>query len=378
MNFSIDSGSIQRAMKALSVVARANAADATGRVLIEASDSGVLFVANNGYTALSFKIEDVEIKVPGVTAVVYSKLRSFVSSFKVWDEEVGVKDFDFELSDKNLKVVVNNFYSKDKSSRGELVLTTFNPALISRVPEFEEVSFTLNSTIFRAATDKVLYAINPQTDQDQPALRGMNIQFEDENIYFAGSDGVVLSEYQVKNSSDRVEGNITIQYDFVMGLRRLIYDDIVLMWELSGNRVSVKFNEVVYTGRIIIGHEFPNYKPALEDYTDHINLSKEFLTGALHPFGDVLDPEDHFRITFEIRDKLLRIFNVQAKVEAEQDIMGGLDFSIDLNGKHMIQTIDAIKDDNILFKFSDSTGFAIFDSSTFNDQKALISPIQKR
>ena len=142
--------------------------------------------------------------------------------------------------------------------------------------------------------------------------------------------------------------------------------------------MSIKFDEVVYVGRRIIGHEFPDYKSALDDYTDYLNLDKEFLMSSLHPFADVLDPEDNFRVTFEIKDKMLRIFNSQARVEAEQEITGGLDYSVDLNGRQMIQTIEAIKDDNILFKFGGENEFAIFDSSHFEDQKALISSIKQR
>jgi DNA polymerase III sliding clamp (beta) subunit (PCNA family) len=379
MEFTVSTDSLQRAIKVLGVVVRANALDATGRVLVEAKNGTVAFMSNNGSTALSFVANDVEIVEEGVVAITYSKIKSFVTSFRPWDGESGAKSFHLVADDRNTKIVVDNVYATGKSAKGELSLTNFNPALITRPPEFEEESFSLNSTIFRAATAKVMYAINPQTDFNQPALQGMNIHFDDDSIFFAGSDGVVLSEYQVKNVSDKVEGNITLQYDFIMGLRRLLSDDINLSWEVKGNRVSIKFDEVIYTGRRIIGHEFPDYKPALEDYIDHINLNKEFLMSSLYPFSDVLDPEDNFRLTFEIKDKMLRIFNTQAKVESEQDnIVGGLDYSVDLNGKHMIQTIEAIKDDNILFKFGGEQDFAIFDSSHFEDQKALISSIKKR
>ena len=380
MDFSISADSIQKAVKLLAVVVRVNAPDATGRVLISAKDDGkVIFMANNGSTALSFEADAEDVAVPGEVAVTYNKMKSFVASFKSWDDVSGVKNFHFTADDRVTTIEVDNFYSNGKSSKGELKLTNFNVNLMTRVPDFGEVSFTLNSTIFRAATSKVLYAINPQMDFSAPALQGMYIQFEDDNIFFAGSDGVVLSEYQVKNVSEMVEGNVTLQYDFIMGMRRLISDDTVLMWEITGNRVAVKFEEMVYVGRRIVGYEFPNYKPILEEYKYHVNLSKEFLMSSLYPFSDVLDPEDHFRVTVEIKDKLFRIFNDQAKVEAEQeDIVGGLNLSIDLNGKHFLQTIEAIKDDNILFKFSNSDGFAIFDSSTFNDQKALISSIKKR
>lgn len=379
MNFSISAVSAQKAVKAIGMVARANVVDSSGRVLIEATENGVLFTSNNGYTAISFNVPDAVVRAPGTTAIIYSKIKSFVTSFKPWDGESGVESFDFILSDRNVKVSVNNIYNNGKFSKGELILSSSNPGLVTKLPEFGEVSFTLNSAIFRAATNKVLYAIKPQADYNQLALEGMYIKFENEDIFFAGANSVALSEYQVKNVTDRFEGDVIIQYDFIMGLRRLLSgDDIILFWEINGNRVSVRFDEIVYTGRRIVGHDFPEYKPMLEDYTDHINLSKDFLLGALSPFNDILDPEDNFRLTVEIKDKLFKIFNNQATIEAEQDIAGGLNFSIDLNGKQLIQTIDAIKDDYILFKFSDSEGNAIFDSSTFNDQKSLISSIRKR
>lgn len=378
MDFKISTNSIQRASKVLGVVVRANALDATGRVLIEAKNNTVTFMSNNGSTAITFVAHDVEIEDEGVVAITYSKIKSFVSSFKPWDEESGTKSFHFVADDRNTTIIVDSVYASGKLAKGELSLTNFNSALVTRPPTFEEESFVLNSTIFRAATSKVLYAINPQTDFNQPALQGMNIKFDEDSIFFAGSNGVVLSEYQVKNVSNLNEGNVTLQYDFIMGLRRILSDDMQLSWEIKGNRVSIKFDEIVYTGRRIIGHEFPDYKGALEDYTDHLNLNKEFLMNSLYPFSDVLDPEDNFRVTFEIKDKILRIFNSQAKVEAEQDITGGLDYSVDLNGKQMIQTIEAIKDDNILFKFGGESNFAIFDSSHFEDQKALISPIKQR
>jgi DNA polymerase III sliding clamp (beta) subunit (PCNA family) len=378
MEFKISTDSIQRAMKVLGVVVRVNAADATGRVLIEASDGVVTFMANNGETAISIDTKDVTVIEPGTVAITYSKVKSFVSSYKPWDEETGVKEFEFEADEKATHITVDNFYVIGKSAKGELKLTNYNPALIVRPPKFEEATFKLNSTIFRAASNKVLYAINPKLDFNQPALQGMHIKFEHESIFFAGSDGVVLSEYEVKNVSGQADDQITLQYDFIMGLRRLLSDDIPLEWEIKGNRVSVRFEGTVFIGRRIIGHEYPNYKPALEDYTDHVNLNKEFLMSSLYPFSDVLDPEDNFRLTFEIKDKILKIFNAHAQVESEQDITGGLDFSIDLNGKHMIQTIEAIKDDHILFKFSDSDNFVIFDSSHFEDQKALITSIKKR
>lgn len=378
MEFTVGTDSLQRAIKVLGVVVRANAADATGRILIEAVDGNVELMANNGTTALIFKADQVKIEEPGTVSVAYSKIRSFVMSFKPWDGETGARSFKFVSDDRKTKVKVDNVYEDGKSAKGNLSLPNFNPALIAKPHPFGAPDFSMNSTIFRNATSKVLYAINPQTDLNFAALQGMNIVFDDSNIYFVGCDGTVLSEYQVKNGTEKFEGNVNLQYDFFMGLRRLLNDNTQLFWEIKGNRVSVKFDDIVYIGRTIVGHEYPDYKPVLDEYEDHLNFNKEFLMTTLAPFMDVLDSEDHFRLTMEIKDKVVRFYNDYAKIETEQDIQGGLDLSIDINGKLLIQSIDAIKDDHILFKFSNENGPLIFDSSTFNDQKALIKPLSKR
>ena len=75
MDFNISTDSIQRAIKVLGVVVRANAVDATGRILIEAANNEVMFTANNGATAMSFIASEVEIIEPGEVAIAYSKIK---------------------------------------------------------------------------------------------------------------------------------------------------------------------------------------------------------------------------------------------------------------------------------------------------------------
>jgi len=378
INFTISTDSLQRAIKVLSVVVRANAVDATGRILIEATENKVDLIANNGITAIIFSADKVKVTEPGTTSIAFSKIRSFAMSFKQWDGETGAREFGFTSDERIIKVSVSNIYENGKSSKGNLKLPVFNPALVSKPSAFGKPEFVMNSSIFRAATSKVLYAINPQVDVNYIALQGMNMNFDEDHIYFVGCDGVALSEYQVNNVTDKIDGSVNLQYDFFMGLRRLLNENMQSFWEITGNRVAVKFDDIVFIGRTIIGHEYPEYRASLDNYTDYLNLSKEFLMTTLAPFMDVLEPEDHFRLTMEIKDKTLKFFNDFANIETEQNIQGGLDFSIDINGKLLIQSVDAIRDDNVLFKFSDGEKPIIFDSSTFNDQKSLIQPLIKR
>jgi DNA polymerase III sliding clamp (beta) subunit (PCNA family) len=320
---------------------------------------------------------DAVVSTPGITSITYSKIKSFVASFKPWDGKSGAKEFRFVKEEKTTTIHVDNVFENGKTSKGNLKLTNYNPALVTRPAAFGTASFSMNSSVFRLATNKILYAINPATDESYGALQGMNISFNKDEICFVGSDGRVLSEFKVDNQSDMEQGDITLTYDFVMGLRRLLIDDMQLLWEIKGNRVAVKFENTTFIGRLIIGHAYPDYKALLEKFTDKINVSKEVLMGFLQPFVDVLNPDDNNRLTFEIKDKIIRVSNDQANLEVEQDIAGGLDFAVDVNGRFFFQSVEAIKDDYILMKFSDDKGVLIFDASTTEDQKSLVTPLTR-
>ena len=378
MKFEIDTATLQRVVKVLGVVARVNVIDSTGRLLMETDKDNIVFTVNNGATDITISTPALSISEPGKLSIVYGKIKSFVSSYKPWNGTSGVKKFRINSTEKSTFIKVDNFYGDGKAAKSSLKLVNSNPALLQKSASFENTTFILNSTIFRTATNKVLYAIDPSMDFSLMALQGMNMSFDGNDIYFVGANGKVLSECQIKNTGEYNECNITLQYDFIMGLRRLLRDDIQLFWEIKGNRILVKFDDIVYSGRHIVGHEYPVYKNSFDDYTSYINFNKELLLETVRPFVDVLEPEDNFRLTFEVKDKIIRLFNEQGSVELEQDIQGGIDYTIDINGKFFIQTIESINDTNIILKFSDENGLLIFDASTTNDQKSLIMPLSKR
>lgn len=379
MEFFIDTVELQRVVKCMSVVAKTNASDITGRLLLEVSDSSVEFLINNRSTALYYISNKVKIVSTGSVSFAYDKIKTFISSIKAWDGKSGAKEILIVSDDKQTELFVTIVYENGKTSKNKLKVVNYSASLIPKPPTFGKATFVLNSTIFRHAINKVLYAINPSLDFSVAVLQGMNIKFDTDSIYFAGSDGKVLSEYQVKNVNEAfVEKDITLQHDFITGLRRLLVDDIQMMWEITDKTVAVKFDDVVFIGRKIVGHDYPDYKSALGRFDNSISIEREALLSSLLSFSDVFDSEDHNRIIFEIKDNYVILYNDSAKVEIDFDNAKELKFVIDINGRLLMQTLEAIKDDEILIKFSNENGVLIFDSNTFEDQKSLITPLRRR
>lgn len=377
MDFSIETGDLQKAIKLLGVTAKVNTKDSTGMVLIATEEDGtVTFLANNNSTALTYNSKKALINTPGAVAIEFAKIRSFVSSFPAWKENAGVKDFHFSADDRKLSINVVNHYESGKISKGNLNLSTYDVYSVRAPKPFGEPNFILNSTVFRGATSKVLYAIDPS--EAKPFIQGMNVNFDDDSIYFVGTNGKLLSEYKVKNISALKEGSFLLRYDFIMGLRRALGEETDIYFEFEERDVKARFDDVCFWGKTIIGHEYPDYKPILDVFEHEITLDKDVLMSSLLPFSDILNPDDNYRLTFKLANGNMELVNDAANFVYDEEVEYKDDFVIDVNGLYMIQTIDVIKDDKITVKFSEDKKPLIFDAGNFQDQKALITPLRRR
>lgn len=379
MEFSIETVELQNIIKLLGVSAKVNTASPEGRILIETTDDNkVVFLSNNRSTAISILADKVDVRSPGSVSVLYTKIKSFVLSFLPWDEthKVGVKDFHFVSDDSNVvNIYVDNVYENGKKAKGKLRLNKYDTYTISKPAQIKNSNIILNSTIFKTATNKILYAMNP--NELKRFIQGMNVSFDEDYIYFAGTNGHMLSEYKVKNVSTLKDGSFILKYDFIMGLRRALSNETQLFFDIEGSMIGVKFDNVCFWGRKNAGSEYPDYKSALEQFTNVISLDKDLLLSNIKPFSDILDSEDNNRLSFSFKNGKMLVYCDVAEFEYD-DVEYDGSYVIDINGVSFINTVEAIKDDKILLKFSDDKGSLIFDSGNFEDQKALITSIRRR
>jgi DNA polymerase III sliding clamp (beta) subunit (PCNA family) len=377
MKFFIKTYDLQEAVKLLGVTAKMNTNDSTGMVLLKADKNNtVTFLSDNHSTALSYTAEDVNVEIPGEATIEYGKIKSFVLSFNVWDKKQGAKDFCFTLTDGKLNISVETLHENGEVSNGSLNLRTYDSNSIRLRNPFNKSNFVLNSNIFKTATNKVLYTINP--NETRPFLQGMNINFDKEFIYFVGTNGLTLSEYKVKNISDLKQGDFLLKYDFIMGLRRALGEETTIEFEFDKNEAKVAFDNIYFWGKTIIGHDFPSYKTILESSKHSIVLDKKMLMIGLQSFVGNLSSEDNYRVTFSLKDNKMSFLHDGGAFDYSADVNFDDEFNIDVNGRYMEQTVSVIDDDKITISFSDDKGVLLFDSENFKDQKALITPIRRR
>jgi DNA polymerase III sliding clamp (beta) subunit (PCNA family) len=378
MDFRIEMKELQRIIRLLGVSAKANTNDYTGQILVEANQDGtVFFASNNNSTGVTITTESAEVSEPGSIITLYSKVKSVAGAFVPWDGEHGTKEVRITANDESATIFVETVNENGKKSKGRVKLDIFKDMRLQRPKPFGEPHFILNSNMFKKAVSKVIYAMDP--GEHLVSIQGMNISFGEDDIYFCGTNGRILSEYAVKNNNDLAGKDYVLRYDFVMGLRRAVGEETQVFFEIDGRDIRAKFDDVVFSGRLVIGQGYPKYKPVLETFEKTISVNKEVFMGIISPFTELLNSEDNNRLTFEVGKGRIKLSkDAEGEFEAEADINVDENFVIDINGKFLYQTVEAINDDSLLIKFTDEKGMLIFDSENFQDQKALITPIRRR
>lgn len=377
MEFVVNLEDIQKAMKLLNSVARQNTDEVVGQVVLDVRDTGeLILLCNNGSLSLTHLITDCDVKDQGVACVSFGKLSSFLSSFSSWEEESGVKEVKFKSLKNDLSLSLNNHFAGGKKTAHKLKLKLY-PSHKMAVPEpFEETTLEINSATLRLAISKVIYAINPASIRT--FLQGININFEDSLIYFAGTDAQMLSEYKTSNTGSLTEGNFTVTYNFIMALRKIIDAESDVKFSIKDGKIKALINTTTLHGNLLIGEEYPQYATAFENYTHEITINKDIMLSSFVPFMNTLDAEDHNRLTISINNNRLVIRSDFAESEYHGDINFDGEFITDINGSYLFQTLNAIMDDVVKMRFSDDAGVLIFDSEQFRNQKALITPIRRR
>jgi DNA polymerase III sliding clamp (beta) subunit (PCNA family) len=297
-----------------------------------------------------------------------------------WDGVGGVKEFKFSVDDQKRtgKIFVTNVYGEKRSAKGHINLKYFNEFEAKELESFGKVDFIFNSEIFKKMLDGVLYAVDP--NERREFIQGINVLLEKDHMFFVGSNGRMLSEYRIENVSKIKNKSYTVKYDFMSGLKRLLKEETQIFFNVDDNTRTVKtnFDNVHFYGKIIIGHEYPKYKPTLDNFKDVVVVDKAELLESLLPFMELLNPEDNNRLTFSIAKNNIIISSDEASFSCDLNVEYNKNFIVDVNGRYLAHTLEAIKDDVVKIKFSDDKGCLLLDSGSSDTHRTLITPIKRK
>jgi DNA polymerase III sliding clamp (beta) subunit (PCNA family) len=371
---------VQRAVKLLSVSAKVNTLSFEGRILVRAEEDSVKFLSNNGKTGVSYVVP-AKVITPGETSVVYSKIKSFLMTFQPWDGETGAEEFHFIMENGKMNIKTSVKHLNGQIAKSNLKVDTIRSDNIPKIEAVEEPNMILNSSIIKTAVDKVLYAVNPKDTQTNYA-QCICMIFTEDHVSFVATDGRVLCEYKVNNDCSLKEGAYLLTHEFIMGLRRIIVDDVQLFWQIDKRIAKVDFDNIIFQGYIQginLKSEYPDYKKQFTLFDSSVELERDMLVNGLSSFVDILDGEDFNRVSFEIKDKKLSIRTDVSNFEVEDtNLPEDLSVIVDVNGKDMLNTLYSMSDEDVAIKFIDETKGLVFDSIGFEKQKAYVTNLMRR
>ncbi len=374
MEFSLKSESAQQAIKLLTVTAKQNTSDYEGQIVIQAENDEVLFLSNNGNSGLSCRFP-AEVKTPGKTSVIFSKIKTFIMTFSPWDGEVGVKKFNFKLNDTKLRISVRIYNQNGKVNRGTLNLETQKPSsFISEITP-ESPNLILNSNTIKAAIDKSIHAIDINSLQD--FVRGLRLFIDDGNIYFTSTNGSVVSDYVVANDSALEDGEYFLSHEFLSGLRRLSIDDTQFFFELSKTKNILSYDNIIYWARSTMYKEYPQYQVVFSDFDIDFEVDRISILDGLSSMETSWHPEDHNRLTIEQNDNVLTI-KTESSVFEYPEMEKSLEFSVDVDGRDFLNTLRSMNSDLVTIKISNKIKGVTVESNQIEKHKSFLICLTRR
>lgn len=374
MEFYLRTDDAHKVIRLLGVTAKVNTLEFDGQIVIKAAGDTVTFISNNGNAGTSCKVP-AEIEKEGQATVLFTGLRTFIMNFSAWDGELGAKKFHFISEGPKLTINTSNIHENQRKTKSKLTLDTLKgSSFIVEVP-VESPNVILNSSLVKTAIEKGLYAVDKNSIADY--VRGLRLVIADGTIRFTSTNGKVISDFAVKGENGSNNGEYFLSHEFLTGLRRLLSEDTQLFFELTRNKAIVSFDNCVYWAKSLIYKDYPQYLSVFELYDKTVEVDRAMLLSGLSSFVDVWNTDDYNRVTIELTDGKLSLKTDKSLFEYP-GFQDAPEFSLDVNGKDMLDTLNALSDDSLNIKCLDEKHGMIFESAGLEDHKSYLVHLTRR
>lgn len=380
MKISIKTEHFQYALKVLSVSVKTNSTAFDGLVSFVCEEDALKCISFNGSVLVSYLLP-ATIYEPGEVSFLFTKIKSFIMSFKPWDGKSGVKTIDMVLKNDKLSfkaVFISVDGTKSKNNLVVEVAKAYAPPRISEVPG---LPFILNTDVLKVGLEKVLFAI----DVKGPVAytTGVNCIFSTSDVRFVTTDGKVLCELILSSApANFEEGVFLLPYELVSGLSRLLSSYRTVALYFTDDNVFVELDNILIKGRIkklLAGSDFPNYSAQFTLFEHQLTIDRLVILQGLASVIDILNTEDFNRLTLTIKEGMLSISTDYSIFEyAVPDLDPSINTSIDIDGRDLLDTLSSFDSDNVILKYINSDYGIIISSCSGGNQQAYIVSLVPR
>lgn len=266
------------------------------------------------------------------------------------------------------------------TNQAEFKIRTLPPEDFPSFPQInEEAAITVKSTDLQEILRQTLKAVS--RDETRPILNGALFVGEENNLKVVATDS-----YRLAVRDFLLKEKIKEKIEIVVPWRAL--DELQKIIPTGGKEVKIfigesqivfKLNETIFVSRLIEG-QFPNYQQLLpKEYGLRLEIDREDIAGAVTRAA--LLAQKNQSIKLKIDDKKMWVSSqAQGVGEAQEELVikpdGKGDFEIAFNAQYLLDGINSVKEDRLVFELNNPVSPGLIRSTGENNYLYLIMPIR--
>lgn len=291
-----------------------------------------------------------------------------------------------ELPDKDIIFnSKNNFWVEIKCDKSIFNLVGLSPDEYPKFPEIDLNTSTINKNILNDMIEKTLFSVS--NDETKFNLTGIFIKSEIiENIkkmVFVSTDGHRLSmiqkNYEKELDKRYLEGFI-LPKKGIIEIKKILEtmeDEIII--GISDNNFSISNAKTTLIMRMVDG-DFPDYKRVIpEKGSNAAVINKNLFLHALKRIS-LLSSEKSKGVKINLKkDSLILTSSNPDLGDAKEEIdiiYNGDDISIGFNAKYIIDILQVIKNENIIFNLKDNISPGLINPENDENHLSVIMPMR--
>jgi len=317
-------------------------------ILLETKDGRLIFSATNLEIGVICKI-GAKIEKDGAIAVPARLLSDFILNLP---QE---KNISIGLDNQILKIICGKYKAK---------INCLDPEDFPIIPKEEnKYQFSLNSDILKNIINKTLSCVS--LNNTRVEFTGVNINFTDNNIFFASTDSFRLMEYEVavkkmENYSELNGKSIIIPAETLREVNKILSndnEDKQVSVVVENNQIFFKIDDVKIVSRLING-KYPDYKQIIpNEFKTKITIDKSNLLRSIKiasVFTKIIDGEINIKSENDkiiVKSELAETGENEVEIDVEKK---GDDQEIVINPRFLIDGLNTMETEKILISINNS------------------------
>ncbi len=338
-------------------------------IKLELNEEGLYLTSTNNDLAIKTFIEKSEIETitnPGIIVIPGKYFSEIIK--KLPNEIITIE----EVLEEKI-----NIFTKNSSFYLNCNKTSDYPLIDL---ELSDNPITLNKTVFKNLINQTIFAVS--TDEERPALTGLNIEINSNKLKCIGTDSYRLSSKEIDINSSLKNINIIIPSKNLHELIKIISEnDELLKFHIFNNYVIFEFDTIIFMSRLI-NATFPTIPILdLENFKIKINVSKTDLYNSIDRASLLANEYEKDTINLKLENSEIIISsNVpeigRVKEKIQINLKDHEKLFIAFSSKYMLEALRALDEEEVTVSFDGELKPIIIQNKNNTSLFQLILPIR--